>query len=303
MYDAIIIGAGPGGLNAGLYMARSGYRTLILESTFVGGQVSTTFEVDNYLGFHETIDGASLVNHMKQHARKFGVEMKREKVTELFTEGDRKKVITSQETYEAPVLILSMGTRPRLLGIPGETELRGMGVSYCATCDGAFFRNRDVCVVGGGDTALEDALFLEKYCNSVTLIHRRDAFRAVKSLVDRVEKQEKIHRLYNTVVTDIKGDGMVTSVTIKEQNSPPRSLDVSGVFVAVGTEPQTQLVQDKIALTPHGYILTNDRMETNVPGIFACGDIREKPLRQIITAAADGAVAAYSASLYLVNHQ
>ena len=224
MYDAIIIGAGPAGLNAGLYLARSGYQPLILESTFAGGQVSSTFEVDNYLGFDETIDGATLVSHMKHHAEKFGVEIRRERVTGLSVQNHIKQIKTAQQTYNTPVVILAMGTKPRPLGVPGESKLRGLGVSYCATCDGAFFKNRDVAVVGGGDTALEDALFLANYCKNVHLIHRRDTFRAVHALVNRVLNTENIHLHYDSVVTQIGG-----SITISGPQVP-KSVCRSVVF-------------------------------------------------------------------------
>lgn len=304
MFDVIIIGAGPGGLGAGLYTGRGGFETLILEGSFVGGQAATTYEVDNYLGFDDTPSGSDLAEKMRSHAQKFGVQIKSENVIELSLEGKIKTVKTQQETYEAKSVIFAMGAKPRPLGADGEERLRGMGVSYCATCDGAFFRGREVCVVGGGDTALEDALFLEKFCTKVTLIHRRDSFRAIKALQDRVTASDKIEICYDSTVTKILGEDSVSGVVVKNLKDGRESqLDVSGIFIAVGNLPQSELVRGLVDTDEAGYVLTDENMRTNVPGVFACGDVRKKPLRQIVTAVADGAVAAYSAQNYILENE
>ncbi len=304
MFDVIIIGAGPGGLGAGLYTSRGGFETLILEGMFIGGQAATTYEVDNYLGFDETPSGSDLTEKMRSHAQKFGAQIQSETVEELSLEGKIKTVRTNRQTYETKTVIFAMGAKPRPLGAEGEERLRGMGVSYCATCDGAFFRGREVCVVGGGDTALEDALFLEKFCSRVTLIHRRDSFRAIKVLQNRVVNSDKINILYDSTVTKITGDDSVNGVEIKNLKSGASTeLAVSGIFIAVGNLPQSELVRGLVKTDEAGYIVTDENMCTSIPGVFACGDVRKKPLRQIVTAVADGAVAAYSAQNYMLENE
>ena len=277
---------------------------MCIRDSFVGGQAATTYEVDNYLGFDDTPSGSDLAEKMRSHAQKFGVQIKSENVIELSLEGKIKTAKTQQETYEAKSVIFAMGAKPRPLGADGEERLRGMGVSYCATCDGAFFRGREVCVVGGGDTALEDALFLEKFCTKVTLIHRRDSFRAIKALQDRVTASDKIEICYDSTVTKILGEDSVSGVVVKNLKDGRESqLDVSGIFIAVGNLPQSELVRGLVDTDEAGYVLTDENMRTNVPGVFACGDVRKKPLRQIVTAVADGAVAAYSAQNYILENE
>ncbi len=295
MYDVLIIGGGPAGLACAVYTGRGGLSTLVLEQTFLGGQVTTTYEVDNYPGIPETISGVDLATRFGEHAARFGAEIKYETITGLTLDGEIKTVTTTGGIYTARYVVLAMGATPRELGLPREAALRGAGVSYCATCDGAFYRGKDVCVVGGGDTALEDAVYLSRFCHSVHLIHRRDQFRAHQGLVRQVRAAENITIHYDSVAEEIVGEPTVQGIQIRNVKTDETTvLDASGLFIAVGTKPSTELVADQVPLTEDGYIVTNDRMETAVSGVYAAGDLRKKQLRQIITAAADGAVAGYN---------
>lgn len=303
-YDVIIIGGGPAGLGAALYCLRGGMKTLLIEKLFCGGQAATTYEVENYLGFAEPISGPELVMNMEKHVKRFGAEIINQDVQELNLDGAEKKIVCANDTYMAKAVILCTGATPRTLGLPNEDALRGSGVSYCATCDGAFYRGKSVAVVGGGDTALEDALFLANFCKEVYLIHRRDAYRAAKILVDKVEQSEKIKRISDSVVTSINtnAEQIVERVTLENVKTKESStLPVSGLFVAVGTIAENKLFKDKVACDENGYILTDESMRTSVEGVFAAGDIRKKPLRQIITAASDGAIAANAAIDYIMT--
>lgn len=299
MKDVIIIGGGPAGLNAALYASRAGLDTLLIEKMFVGGQAATTAFVDNFIGVGTGIGGPDLVMKMESQAKAFGAVISYEDVLHLDLDDDVKTVKTKKNEYKAKAVILAMGATPRKLGVSGEEKYTGRGVSYCATCDGAFYRGKDVCVIGGGDTAAEDAIFLSNLCNKVYLIHRRDSLRASKALQDAVFSKENIEMLWNTHVTEINGDDAVTSIMVAGDTST--SIDVSGVFVAVGTVPTSELVYDKVELNDNQYIITDEKMHTNVEGVFAAGDIVEKPLRQIITAASDGAIAAYAAQEYILS--
>lgn len=302
MTDVIIIGGGPAGLNAALYAGRAGLSTLLIEKLFCGGQAATTYEVDNYIGFSAPISGPDLVSRMEEHARRFGVTIINKTVTSLSVEGSVKKVICGSEAYEAKAVIVCGGASPRMLGLDREQQLRGSGVSYCATCDGAFFRGRDVAVVGGGDTAVEDALFLANFCQTVYLIHRRDSFRAAKVLTDQLYKNEKITLVLDSVVTGLNGSDRLSGLTVQNKKSGASSeLAVSAVFVAVGTVPDSEPYRGILAMDDNGYLITDDDMRTSCDGVFAAGDIRKKSLRQIITAASDGAVAANSAITYLMQ--
>lgn len=293
MYDIIIIGAGPAGLNAALYASRAGKKTLVLEKTFAGGQAATTYEVDNYIGVDKT-DGATLSMKMLSHALLFGAEIKYEDVLDINIE--EKRIKTAKNEYKAKAIILSMGANPKKLGLENEDKFRGRGVSYCATCDGNFFKDKTVCVVGGGDTALEDAIYLSALCKKVYLIHRRNSFRAVSFLINKVEQNSKIECIFDSTVEKINGDNVLESIIIKNVvTNEETKLDTNALFVAIGTLPNTDIVKDKINLNENGYIITDSNMKTNTDGIYAAGDIREKSLRQIITAASDGAVAANSA--------
>ncbi len=305
MYDTIIIGGGPAGLNAALYCLRGGMKTLLIEKLFCGGQASTTYEVENYIGFPEPISGPELVMNMEKHVKRFGANIINDNVCALNLDGDIKKVICSKEEYSAKTIIICTGATPRTLGLPNEDALRGSGVSYCATCDGAFYRQKTVAVAGGGDTALEDALFLSNFCKQVYLIHRRDTFRGAKILSDKVLSNEKIVPVYDSVIESINTneDGLVESLSVKNlKTNEAQNIDVNGLFVAIGTIASNALFVDKLECDDSGYIITDETMQTSIEGVFAAGDIRKKPLRQIITAAADGAVAASSAIDYVLKH-
>lgn len=291
-FDVIIIGGGPGGLSCALYTARANLKTLVLEGTGIGGQVNYTYEVDNYLGFWGT--GAELSEKMRSQVEKFDVTFLSEKVKEI-TDWDKemKTVKTRRNTYRAKAIVIATGANPRLLGVDGEERLKGAGVSYCATCDGAFFKDKTVMVVGGGNTALEDAVYLSKFCRAVYLVHRRDGFRANAKLLEKVRNSQKILIKTNEVVEKIQGDSAVKSVVLRHTLSSKISVvDTEAVFVAIGRNPETSLVSAKLALDNSGYIITDENMRTNIASVYAIGDVRNTPLRQIVTAAADGAVAA-----------
>jgi thioredoxin reductase (NADPH) len=300
--DIIIIGGGLAGLTAGMYTKRAGLDTLLFEKMFTGGQAATTNLIENYPGFDDPISGPDFAMRIENHARKFGLEIQYDEIRELQLEGPVKKVLTDNKVYEAKAVILAMGAEPRKLGLDKEEEFRGRGVSYCATCDGAFFRDKDVAVVGGGDTAAEDALFLAQYVNKVYLIHRRDTLRATKIIADRVLANEKIEKVWDSVVTGINGDDKVTGIEVENvKTRAKKEIKLDGIFIAIGVIPNSELVQGKVEMNESNYILTDDSMRTNVPGVFAAGDIRQKPLLQLVTAAADGAIAAYSAQKYIIE--
>ena len=291
-FDVIIIGAGPGGLSCALYCARANLKTLVLEGSGVGGQVNYTYEVDNYLGFYGS--GPELSEKMRSQVEKFDVTFLSEKVREI-SGWDReiKTVKTRRNEYRAKAIVIATGANPRLLGVDGEERLKGAGVSYCATCDGAFFKDKTAMVVGGGDVALEDAVYLSKFCRSVYLVHRREVFRGNAKLLEKVRNSSKILVKTNEVVEKIQGDEKVKSVVLKHTLSGKMSVvDTDAVFIAIGRNPETSLVKDFLKLDDGGYIVTDENMRTSVNGIYAIGDVRNTPLRQIITAAADGAVAA-----------
>lgn len=297
MYDLIILGAGPAGLTAGIYAARGGLNAVIVESKAVGGQAALTAEIENYPGF-SSVSGYELVSLMQAQCEALGVSFVFDAPVALALEGDVKRVDTAYSgTLEARAVVLATGALPRTLGIERESELMGGGVSYCATCDGAFFRGKPVAVVGGGNTAVEDALYLEKFASEVYLIHRRDALRADAILADRV-KNSGVHIVWDSVVTALDGDKKLQSVTLKNVKSgDTSSLAVNGLFVAVGQKPATEGLTG--VELDGGYIVTDSEMRTSLPGVFAAGDVRKKTLRQVVTAAADGAVAAESAIKFL----
>ncbi len=302
MKDVIIVGGGLAGLTAGLYTQRGGLDTLLFEKMFVGGQAATTYMIENYPGFEEPISGPDFAMKIESHARKFGLVIQYDEIVALELDGKIKKVITEKETLECKTIILATGAEPKTLGLPKEDEFRGRGVSYCATCDGAFYKEKDVVVVGGGDTAVEDALFLSQYVNKVYMVHRRDAFRASKVIADRVLENKKIKVFWNSTIEEILGDEQVSGVIGRNlQTKEPFELKVDGMFVAIGIHPNTELVKDHITMSEAGFVLTDESMHTNIPGVFAAGDLRQKPLWQLITAASDGAVAALSAQRYIVE--
>ena len=301
-YDVVIIGSGPAGLSAGIYGKRAGLSTLIVDrSPMCGGQVTSTYEVDNYPGLPK-VTGMELADKFKAHATEQEVEFLVSNITEIEDKGDVKVLHTNKDDIEAKTVIIATGARHRTLGVPGESELAGMGVSYCATCDGAFFRNKDVAVVGGGDVALEDALFLARTSNKVYLIHRRDAFRGAKVLENQIRATENIELVLDSVVEEVLGDDMVEKVAILNKKTGEKSeINVNGVFMAVGILPNTEGLAGLPNTNEAGYIEAGEDGVTSIPGVFAAGDVRTKQLRQVITACSDGANCITSASRYLEN--
>ncbi|WP_022847739.1 thioredoxin-disulfide reductase [Desulfurobacterium sp. TC5-1] len=302
LWDVVIVGAGPAGLASAIYTGRSNLKTLVLDAMFPGGQLLITEMIENYPGFPEPMAGFELSDRMKKQAENFGAVIESGySVNKVDIDGDIFTLkLESGGEVKARTVIWAAGSTPRKLGVPGEAEFLGRGVSYCAVCDGALFKGRDVAVVGGGDSALEEALFLTKFANKVYLIHRRDKFRAVPIVQERVKANEKIKPVLNKVVESINGDQFVESLTLKDTVTGEKSEQkVDGIFIFIGSEPNTAPIAHLVELDDRGYILTDDEMKTATPGLFAAGDTRKKPLKQVITAAADGAVAAMSASRYL----
>ncbi|MFD2171948.1 thioredoxin-disulfide reductase [Tumebacillus lipolyticus] len=300
LYDVIIIGGGPAGMAAGLYAGRANLKVAMIERGMPGGQAATTHLIENYPGV-ESVDGPSLSMTMHKQAEDFGTEMITAEV-ERIEDADKKikKVLTSRGEFLTKTIILATGAEPRKLGAPGEEELRGRGVSYCATCDGAFFREKELVVVGGGDSAVEEGIYLTRHASKVTIIHRRDSLRAQKILQDRAFKNEKISFIWDTVVESIEGEGKVQKLKIKNtKTGETGEYAADGVFIYVGMVPNTKFFSDLPILNEAGYVLTNSKMETKIPGIFAAGDGRETVLRQVVTATADGAVAAFYAGHYV----
>ena len=297
--DVLIIGAGPAGLTAAIYALRGGFRAIVFDRLFYGGQVATTSEVENYPAI-EKISGPEFSMNLYQQALAQGAEVRLEEVEQVSLEGEIKTVVTTQGTYTGKTLIIANGAQRRKLECEGEERLTGHGVSYCATCDGAFFREKEVAVVGGGNTALEDALFLSKLCSKVYLIHRRDSFRGEHMLVKSVMEQSNIHILFDSEVTAIEGEKSVTHIQVKDHQSQENyQLPVSAIFIAIGMKPDNQLFAGKIPLDESGYLAVGEDCTTPIPGVYVAGDSRTKFLRQIITAAADGAVAAVQAENYM----
>jgi thioredoxin reductase (NADPH) len=304
IYEVIIIGGGPGGLTAGLYTSRARLSTLLIESALYGGQMTTTELIDNYPGFPQGVTGDELSRLMEEQAKKFGMETVTEEVVKVSSEGDMKAVQTYESTYRCEALIICTGTEYRKLGVPGEKVFAGKGVSYCATCDGAFFKDSQIVVVGGGDSALTEALFLTKFAKELTIIHRRDALRGTKIYQERVLSNPKIKMLWNSVVQEIKGDSIVRSIVVKNvKTGEVNEFDTEGVFLFVGLSPRTQFLKGLVNLDEAGYIITDENCETSVKGIFAAGDCRKKLLRQVATAVGDGATAAFAAEKYLEDRE
>lgn len=305
IYDVIIIGAGPAGLAAGLYASRARLNTLIIEKGKEGGQIATTDEVANYPGSVENASGPSLIARMADQAKEFGAQTVYEEIKSVDLEGKIKVVKGSKEEYQAKTVIIATGANPRPIGCPGEKEFTGRGVSYCATCDAAFFEDMEVYVVGGGDSAVEEAMYLTKFARKVTIIHRRDELRAAKSIQEKAFKNEKLDFIWDSAVTEIKGDGIVESMIVKNLKTGEETEIVAdeddgtfGIFPFIGFIPTTKLFEGIIEMED-GYIRTDDDMKTNVPGVFAAGDNRVKSLRQVVTATADGAIAAVQAEKYI----
>ena len=300
MYDIIIIGSGPAGLSAAIYAQRACLDTIVIEKNGIsGGQVLNTWEVDNYPGF-PGVTGFELSRQFREHANKLGARVVQDEVVQVELSGNVKKVVCEEETYEARCVILASGAHHRTLEVPGEEELRGAGVSYCATCDGAFFRGRTVAVVGGGDAALEDAIFLARMCEKVYIVDRRDKLRGAKRLQERLQALENIEFVWNSETVAIEGNAQVEALRLRQtKTGEERRLDVDGVFIAVGIAPESELYAGQLELDEQGYIRADESGQTSVPGVFAAGDVRTKALRQILTAASDGANCVASAERYL----
>jgi thioredoxin reductase (NADPH) len=301
MYDVIVIGGGPGGLSAALYTTRALLKTLILEKAVVGGLITTTTEIENYPGSNEDSTGASLTQRMLTQAMDAGAELEFDSVESVTSKkGFFELAGISGSRYRAKCLIIATGSHPRLLNIPGEEEFRGHGVSYCATCDAGFFKNKHVAVVGGGDTAIKEAEYLTKFASKVSVFVRRDVLRASMALVSKIRKNPKIQLVYNTVVEEIKGGIKVDTLNIKNTKTGESSpMSVDGIFIFAGYAPNSEVFKDMLQMNENGYIITDKHMKTSVDGIYAVGDVRDSVLRQVITAAADGAIAGVEAEKYL----
>lgn len=304
LYDVIIIGSGPAGLSAAIYAQRAKLATLVIEKApMSGGQILNTYEVDNYPGI-PGVGGFDLGSKFRAHADALGCSFVTAEVREIQEEEGKKKIVTEKETYETKTLILATGATHRKLEVPGEEELMGMGVSYCATCDGAFFKGKTTAVIGGGDVALEDALFLARLCEKVYLVHRRDEFRGAKVLQERVFETENIEVVWDSVVEEIQGEDMVEKISIYNKKKEEKSeLEVQGVFIAVGIQPNTEIYRNLVKMDEGGYIIAGEDGVTQTKGVFAAGDLRTKQLRQVITAASDGANAVTSVEKYLYENQ
>jgi len=300
-HDLIIIGGGPAGLTAGLYGSRSGLKTLLLERAMPGGQAAMTERIENYPGYPQGVSGPELMMNFMEQATRFGLEYKTAEVTKVDFSGKEKLIETGEGSFSAKAVVIATGASPKFLGVPGEKEFHGRGVSYCATCDGPFFPNKKVIVVGGGDSAVEEAIFLTKYAREVILIHRRDHLRAARVLQERAEKNEKLKLLLDTVVEKIAGSQMVEKVILRNVSTgETREEETDGVFVFVGYSPNTSFLRE-ISLDQQGYIITGEYLATSAAGVFAAGDVRAKFLRQVSTAVGDGAEAAMAAERYLAE--
>lgn len=300
IFDLMIIGGGPAGYTAALYGARAGLTVGLMEKLAPGGQMGTTDMVDNYPGFPEGINGFELAMKMKAGAERFGARTISAEVTGLELSGDIKTLQTPKEVYKARTVILATGAQPRELGLPRERELRGKGVSYCATCDGMFYRGKTVAVVGGGNTAVADALYLSRLCEKVYVIHRRDKLRAPQIQQQNLEMAGNVEFVWDSIVKELRFEERLTGLVTEDKNTGEcRELSCAGVFIAVGQVPETELFKGQVQMDEAGYVSAGEDCRTNIPGVFAAGDLRAKPLRQIVTAAADGAVAATAAQEYL----
>jgi thioredoxin reductase (NADPH) len=298
-YDVIIVGGGPGGMTAGLYASRAELKTVCLERFLPGGQIANTEWVENYPGF-ELIGGAELAKKIEDHARKFGLNIINDNVVEIYTEGRYKVVKGDDDEYRAKAIIVATGGQPRKLGVPGELEFAGKGVSYCAICDGAFFKGVPIAVSGGGDSAVEEGMFLTKFGSRVYIIHRRDELRAAKILQDRAFQNEKIEFIWNSAIEQINGTDKVQSITIKNiKTNEKRILPVSAVYPFIGFEPNSNIFRDAIRKDNMGYIITDDNLQTSIQGIWAIGDVRKQLVKQLTNAVGDGTTAAVAAGKYI----
>ncbi len=299
IYDVIIIGGGPAGYTAALYAARAGLDTLIIEKMAPGGQMTLTGDIDNYPGFDEGIDGFTLGTKMQQGAEKFGAKTEYTEIVKVDFSEKIKQITTYDGTLHAKTVIIAAGAHPKTLGIPDESELTGMGVHYCAHCDGRFYKDKTVAVIGGGNSAVADALYLSRLAKKVYLIHRRDTLRAEKIYHQPLSDTENIEFVFNSTVSRIINDSGVKGVDVLSKDGTSREIECDGIFVSIGRQPSTAFLGDKTALDVNGYIIADETTKTNIDGVFAAGDIRTKVLRQVVTAAADGAVAAHYAEEYI----
>lgn len=302
IYDMIIVGGGPGGYTAALYGARAGLDVVVLEKLSAGGQMALTSQIDNYPGFEEGIDGFLLGEKMQAGAERFGAHTELAEVLSVDLSGEIKTVETSEGVFRGKTVVISTGASPRELGVPGEKELIGRGINYCAACDGMFYRGKTVVVVGGGNSAAADAMLLSRICEKVIIVHRRDTLRATKIYHDPLLKAENVEFRWNSTVSELMYDKKINGVKVKDVNTGEESLIAcDGVFVSIGRKPATELVKGQLELDQAGYAVADESTKTNLPGVFAVGDVRTKALRQVVTAVADGAVAAHHAEEYLMD--
>ena len=299
-YDMVIIGGGPGGYTAALYAARAGLKTIVLEKLSAGGQMALTSQIDNYPGFPNGVDGFELADNMQQQAQRYGAETELAEVAALHLESAIKRVETTEGDFEAKTVVIATGANPRPLGVANEQQLTGKGVHYCAHCDGMFYRGKTVAVVGGGNSAVADALHLSRLAKKVYLIHRRDSLRAEKIYEKALQDAENIEFLWNSTVSELLHEGRLNGIRVQNvQTGEERELVLDGLFISIGRSPATSLVKGQLKLDQAGYILADETTHTSLPGVFAVGDVRTKALRQVVTAVADGAVAAHFADAYL----
>ena len=300
IYDMIIVGGGPGGYTAALYAARAGLAVMLIERLSAGGQMNLTGQIDNYPGFPEGVDGFQLSYNMQQQAERFGAKTKYAEVLKLELEGELKSVQTNEGIYKGKTVVISTGANPRQLGVERENEMIGRGVGYCAHCDGMFYRGKSVVVVGGGNSAVAEALYLSRIAKEVILVHRRDTLRATQIYHKPLQEASNIRFVWNSEVVELLGEDVLSGVKVKNlKNGEVEQLDVQGLFVSIGRKPATDLVKEQLTLDDAGYIMAGEKTETNLPGVYAVGDVRVKELRQIVTAVADGAMAAHMAEQYL----
>lgn len=300
VFDIAVIGSGPAGLTAGLYARRAGYTVAMFEMGVPGGQCATTDFIENYPGFPEGINGSELMMKFYEQATTFGAEPIFERVTALHLDDAVKTIETIGGTYQATVVILATGAHPRMLNVPNEGKFRGKGVSYCGTCDGFFFKDKDVCVVGGGDTAVEEAIYLTKMCSSVTVFHRRDELRCNKRSQELAFENEKINFVWDTIVTRLEGDDRLAQVITKNvKTEEEKTWDFEGCFIFAGYLPNADVFPDNLQVDEQGYVVTDDHMATNLPGVYAVGDVRQKRVRQVSTAVGDGGIVMHDVERYL----
>ena len=303
IYDMLIVGGGPGGYTAALYAARAGLSVLVLERLSAGGQMAQTTQVDNYPGFPEGVDGFLLAEKMQAQAQHFGAKTELAEVYRLKLDGPIKEAETSEGTFQAKTLVVATGANPRLLGVPGEQTLTGRGVHYCAACDGMFYRGKTVAVVGGGNSAVADALLLSRVAKKVYLIHRRDSLRATQIYHQPLQNAPNVEFIWNSAATELRGQGRLSGATVQNLlNGSEEFLELDGVFVSIGRSPASALAKDHLVLDGTGYIVADESTKTSLPGVYAVGDVRTKALRQIVTAVADGAMAVHAAEEYLAEH-